>query len=102
MTVLEISLLATCMLLLLSTFAFAFYAYKFGVTILKVEDAVEECLDILDERYASISEILEIPLFDDSPQVKKVHTDIKRSRDAVLSIANVLTDGIIDQGESSG
>jgi len=76
-----------------------FYAYKFGVTILKVEDAVEECLDILDERYTSISEILEIPLFDDSPQIKTVHTDIKRSRDAILNIANVLTNGIIDQEE---
>jgi hypothetical protein len=76
-----------------------FYTYKFGVTILKVEDAVEECLDVLDERYASISEVLEIPLFDDSPQIKTVHTDIKRSRDAILNIANVLTNGIIDQEE---
>jgi hypothetical protein len=66
---------------------------------LKVEDAVEECLDILDERYASISDVLEIPLFDDSPQIKTVHTDIKRSRDAILNIANVLTNGIIDQEE---
>jgi hypothetical protein len=66
---------------------------------LKVEDAVEECLDILDERYTSISNVLEIPLFDDSPQIKTVHTDIKRSRDAILNIANVLTNGIIDQEE---
>jgi len=77
----------------------SFYAYKFGITILKVEDAVEESLDILDERYASISEVLEIPLFDDSPQIKTVHTDIKRSRDAILNIANVLTNGIIDEEE---
>ena len=99
MTVLEISLSVITVLLLLSTFVLAFYAYKFGITILKVEDAVEECLDILDERYTSISEVLEIPLFDDSPQIKTVHTDIKRSRDAILNIANVLTNGIIDQEE---
>ena len=102
MTALEIGLLAACVLLLLSTFVFAFYAYKFGVTILKVEDAVEECLDVLDERYASISEVLEIPLFDDSPQIKTVHKDIKRARNAILNIANVLTDGIVDEEESSG
>ena len=99
MTALEISLSVICALLLLGTSVLAFYVYKFGVTILKVEDAVEECLDILDERYASISEVLEIPLFDDSPQIKTVHTDIKRSREAILNIANVLTNGIIDQEE---
>ena len=99
MTVLEISLSVICTLLFLSTSVLAFYAYRFGITILKVEDAVEECLDILDERYTSISNVLEIPLFDDSPQIKTVHTDIKRSRDAILNIANVLTNGIIDQEE---
>ena len=99
MTGLEISLSIICTLLFLSTSVLTFYTYKFGVTILKVEDAVEECLDVLDERYASISEVLEIPLFDDSPQIKTVHTDIKRSRDAILNIANVLTNGIIDQEE---
>jgi len=99
LTGLEISLTVVCVLLFLSTFVLSFYAYKFGITILKVEDAVEESLDILDERYASISEVLEIPLFDDSPQIKTVHTDIKRSRDAILNIANVLTNGIIDEEE---
>jgi hypothetical protein len=61
-----------------STCVLTFYVAKFGITILKVEDAVEECLDVLDERYESISKVLEIPLFDDSPQVKSVCRDIKR------------------------
>ena len=97
MTGLEIALTIGCSVLFLSTVIFAFYAYRFGVTILRVEDSVEECLDILDERYESISKVLEIPLFDDSPQIKTVHKDIKRSRDAILSIANVLTDGILSE-----
>ena len=42
---------------------------------------------MLDERYRSISEILEIPLFYDSPQIRQVVSDIKVSRDSVLKIA---------------
>ena len=42
---------------------------------------------MLDERYRSISEILEIPLFYDSPQIRQVVNDIKVSRDSVLKIA---------------
>jgi hypothetical protein len=86
-------------MLFVSTLVFAFYAYRFGITILRVEDSVEECLDVLDERYESISKVLEIPLFDDSPQIKTVHKDIKRSRDAILGIANVLTNSILDEEE---
>ena len=84
-------------LVILSIFSFAisvvlsfslYYNYKFGKIIVQVEDALEASLDILDERYASISEVLQTPLFYDSPQVKKVVEDLKDSRDAILYIAN--------------
>ena len=58
--------------------------------ILRVQDSVEETLDILDERYESISKILEIPLYNDSPEIRKIHKDLERCRDAVLFIANRL------------
>ena len=58
--------------------------------ILRIEDALEETLDILDTRYASISEIVEIPLFSDSPQIRQVDQDLKYSRDSLLSVANIL------------
>ena len=64
-----------------------FYLVRFGLLILKIEDAIEESLDVLDERYQSITEILEIPLFYDSPQIRQVVNDIKRSRDSILKIA---------------
>ena len=47
----------------------------------------------------SISKVLEIPLFDDSPQIRTVHKDIKRSRDQILAVANLLTGGIIEEVE---
>lgn len=64
-----------------------FFVVRFGLIILKIEDVVEESLDVLDERYRSISEILEIPLFYDSPQIRQVVDDIKITRNSVLKIA---------------
>ena len=67
-----------------------YYNYKHAVVILRTVDGIEEALDLLDEKYASISDILEIPLFYDSPQIRKVHEDLKASRDAILNVANLL------------
>ena len=74
-----------------------YYNYKFARVILKVEDAVEESLDSLDERYTSIQKVLDTPLFFDSPQVRQVVSDITLSRDAILYVANQLAG--IDDGE---
>jgi len=77
----------------------AYYNYKFGKIIIQMEDALEASLDILDERYASITEVLQTPLFYDSPQVRRVVEDLKKSRDAILYVANQI--GTVDnQGES--
>lgn len=84
-----------------------YYNYRFGKIIVQIEDALETSLDILDERYASISEVLKTPLFYDSPQVRKVVEDLKDSRDAILYVANQIgnieefgvEDGEIQEGE---
>ena len=76
----------------------AYYNYKFAKIIIQMEDALEASLDILDERYASITEVLQTPLFYDSPQVRRVVEDLKKSRDAILYVANQI--GTVDnQGE---
>jgi hypothetical protein len=75
----------------IETFALAvslYYLYKFGRIILKIEDSLEESLDLLDERYRSISKILEIPLFYDSPEIKKVVEDVSACREVILKVAN--------------
>lgn len=64
-----------------------FYCVKFGLIILKVQDAIEESLDVIDEKYDSITEILERPLFYDSPEVRKVLKDIRGTRTALHQIA---------------
>lgn len=65
-----------------------YYNYKFGRILIRMEDALETSLDKLDERYTSISKILEIPLFYDSPQIRQVVADIKTCQESILFIAN--------------
>ncbi len=72
-----------------------FFNYKFGVILLNVQDGIESSLDILDEKYSSMSKILEKPVFFDSVEVRQVIRDIKDSRSAVLDVANIL--GSIDE-----
>jgi len=75
-----------------------YFNVKHGILILKITDSIEKSLDILDTQYASISEILEIPIFYDSPQVKQVLTNIEESRNAILTAANYI--GKIEQIEN--
>ena len=58
--------------------------------ILAFQEKIEESLDILDEKYNSISTILEKPVFFDSLEIREVIRDISTSRDAILYIANNL------------
>ena len=71
-------------LLLLS----AYYNIKFGRSLIRMEDALELSLDKLDEKYESISKILEIDLFYDSPQIRQVVKDIKECQNSILYVAN--------------
>ena len=85
-------ILIACVLLLLALLAFVSYKlFKFSMIIIEFEDTVEECLDIFDERYKSISEILEIPVFFDSIEVRRVISEISECRDSLVVVANKLT-----------
>jgi hypothetical protein len=78
------------------------FAYQSAMTILRIQDAVEESLDVLDTRYESISKILKIPLFYDSPEIKRAVNDISKSRDAILYVANQLTSIQEQEEENDG
>jgi len=65
-----------------------YYNYKFGRTLIKMEDALESSLDRLDERYESIAKVLEIPLFYDSPQIRQVISDIRACQESIIFVAN--------------
>ncbi len=64
--------------------------------IVRFTEAVEESLDLMDERYATISKVLELPLFYDNPQIRQVLEDVGVCRDSILLSANILTDNNVE------
>ena len=65
-----------------------YFNYKHGILILSFQDAIEAALDILDIKYARMSQVLETPIFFDSIEVRQVISDIRDIRDSILYIAN--------------
>ena len=80
-----------CLILFISTSYFGYQAYRFAKMILNIQDALEDSLEVMNSRIASISKVLEIPLFYDSPEVRRVHGDLKSSKDAILKVAQTFS-----------
>lgn len=76
-----------------------YFCYKFAMIIINMQEVIEESLDILDEKYAKISEILNIPIFFDSKEVRDVLREIKGVKDSILLIAQKLTNQEIIEEE---
>ena len=55
-----------------------------------MEEALEQSIDIFNERLDSMEKILQKEVFFDSIEVRQVINDIKLSRDAVLTVSSVL------------
>lgn len=77
--------------LLLLTCVLALKLYKFSIVILNMESALEDSLDILNERYSKMNEIAKTPVFFDSVEVRQVISEIKGCHEAILIVANRLT-----------
>ena len=67
------------------------YNYKFGIIILNTQDAIEKSLDVLDKNYSKMNDIVELPVFFDSIEVRQVMSEIQLARDSILDIASLLT-----------
>ncbi len=91
MSTLTIILISVIAVLVFFLSVSVYFNIKHGIIILKFVDSIEETLDILDQRYDSISQVLEIPLFYDSPQVRQVVDDVRICRDSLLKSANILS-----------
>jgi hypothetical protein len=87
-------------LLLLIIIMLIMKLYQFSIIILSLEDAIEDCLDQLDEKYKSIGNILKQDVFFDSMEVRQVIAEITDSYNAILQIANRLTDSIRTPSET--
>lgn len=89
-------LIAYSAILTIIAIAGGYFLAKFSMTILKFQEEVEKSLEILDERYSSISKVLEIPLFFDSPEVRRVVEDVGICRKSILQVAQAL--GNVEEG----
>jgi len=68
-----------------------FVNYKLFRSLIRVEDQLEESLDVLDDCYSRLYRAAQTPVASDDPIVKDVLQSILESRDALLLIANKIT-----------
>jgi len=73
-----------------------FYCIKFALIIIKMQETIEESLDVIDQKYSNISKILEIPIFFDSPEIKSVLRELEDTRNSLLYVANELTNNNVE------
>jgi hypothetical protein len=88
---LELILISLCCILFVLSVFLCWKLYQFSVLIIDLEDAIEESLDILDEKYSNLNEIIKKPVFFDSVEVRQVISEIRGCHGAILVIANKLT-----------
>jgi hypothetical protein len=94
------SIFIICLFVLVFVICFlAYKLYQFSLIILRIEDSIEDCLDILNERYSNVSKILQKEVFFDSIEVRQVIADIKASQEAILTVANILTEEMEETNE---
>lgn len=81
-----------------------FYCIKFALIIIKIQDTIENSLDKIDEKYNKISQISEIPVFFDSPEIKSLLTEVLSVKNIIYEIsydlANINKKDIDDDEES--
>lgn len=65
-----------------------FKCLEFAEKIEELGEQVDESLDIIDDCYKRISQASETPVTSDDPVVQQFVSDVKRTKDALLLIAN--------------
>jgi hypothetical protein len=70
-----------------------YHCFRLAKIVLNMEDAINESLDVLNTSYVNIGKVLETPIGSDDPYIKGVINEIKRSQEAILVIANQITEG---------
>lgn len=77
---------------------------KHGKIIIDMGDALGESLDVCDQAYGRISNILQLPVAMVTPEVRQVLIEIERTRDSILYVSNILAGpyGGIEEEEANG
>lgn len=88
------SIIIIAIILFLTCCFLAIKLYKFSLIIINVEDAIEASLDVLDQNYKRMNEVVKKPVFFDSLEVRQVINQIKECHSSILTVANKLTNDI--------
>lgn len=66
---------------------FAYFCIKFALIVIKMQEELEYALDEIDKKYSRITEILDIPVFFDSPEIRRLLEEIKDIKRVILEIS---------------
>ncbi|MAG24704.1 hypothetical protein CMI47_03905 [Candidatus Pacearchaeota archaeon] len=83
-----IYLIITLVISIVLNIALSMMLYKLGKIIISFEDTVEASIPVINKAEKVLSDIMERPLFFDSPEVRGVLNSIRSVRYAVLTIAS--------------
>ena len=92
----KIALLILTVLFLLVSY----YCIKFALIIINMQNSLEEALDKIDTKYNRLTQVLEIPVFFDSPEIKSIIQEVQGVQDVVLSLASDLSNAANTKKES--
>lgn len=89
-----------CVFLAIALIISLYINFKVGKIILEIQSALEESLDICDSAYNNMSNVLELPVALNTPEVRQVISEIRNVRDSVLYVSNILAapyGGVIEE-----
>ena len=66
---------------------FTYFCIKFALIIIKTQEDLEYALDEIDKKYNRITEILDIPVFFDSPEIRRLLLEIKDIKRVILEVS---------------
>jgi hypothetical protein len=81
-------LIILCIVLAVALALTLYFNYKLAKLVFRLEDQIEESLDIIDDCYGKISRAAETQVFSDEPFVQNFMKDLATIRGAILLIAN--------------
>ena len=89
---LDVVLILVFLLLFVYSCVVSYYCYKFAMILIKLEDVIEESLFKLESIRLQFLEILEIPVFFDSIEIRKCIQLIKTAKIVVEETMNKLAE----------
>lgn len=97
----EIVVILSFIILFIYSCVVSYYCYKFAMILINLEDVVEESLAKLESIHSQFIEILEIPVFFDSVEIRKCIQLIKTAKIVVEETINSIS-GISSSKEIEG